>query len=90
MQSTYTLKRHAALVDRMANTLGVDLEQKIIEGQMQFDALGDMILACTGCANPHACEYWLDENRHETAEAAPEYCRNGGLFALLKDGKKVW
>jgi hypothetical protein len=89
MQSTLTLKRHAALVDRMANSLGVDLEQKIIEGQMQFDALGDMILACTGCAAPDRCDHWLEQNRHETAEAAPEYCRNGGLFALLKDGKKV-
>lgn len=89
MQSTLTLKRHAALVDRMANSLGVDLEQKIIEGQMQFDALGDMILACTGCANPDTCDHWLEQNRNVVVEAAPEYCRNGGLFALLKDGKKV-
>lgn len=89
MQSTLTLKRHAALVDRMATSLGVDLEQKIIEGQMPFEALGEMVLACTGCANPDTCEHWLDETRSETAEAAPDYCRNGGLFALLRDGKRV-
>jgi hypothetical protein len=85
MQSTSTLKRHAQLVDRMANTLGVDLEQKIMEGQMTFDALGDVVLACTGCANPETCEQWLARNK--AATATPDYCRNGDVFSLLKAGK---
>lgn len=89
MQSTLTLKRHAALVDRMANSLGVDLEQKIIEGKMPVEALGDMILACTGCANPETCVRWLEQDRPEQAEAAPDYCRNRDAFARLRAGKTV-
>lgn len=85
MQSTSTLKRHAQLVDRMANTLGVDLEQKIMEGQMTFDTLGDVVLACTGCANPEACDHWLARNK--AASATPDYCRNSDVFSLLKAGK---
>jgi hypothetical protein len=69
----------------MANTLGVDLEQKIMEGQMTFDALGDVVLACTGCANPETCEQWLARNK--AATATPDYCRNGDVFSLLKAGK---
>ncbi|PIV78551.1 MAG: hypothetical protein COW54_08845 [Rhodobacteraceae bacterium CG17_big_fil_post_rev_8_21_14_2_50_63_15] len=89
MQSTMTLKRHAELVDRMASSLGVDLEQKIMEAQMQFAALGDMVLACTGCANPEVCEHWLAQHRSEAAETAPDYCRNADIFARLKAGKRV-
>jgi hypothetical protein len=85
MQSTSTLKRHAQLVDRMANTLGVDLEQKIMEGQMTFEGLGDVVLACTGCANPDACEQWLA--RTTSAETTPDYCRNSDVFSLLMAGK---
>lgn len=87
MHSTLTLKRHAELVDRMANTLGVDLEQKIMEGQMTFDALGDMVLACTGCANPEACQHWLAKT--EAATAAPDYCRNSEVFAPLLTGNRA-
>jgi hypothetical protein len=87
MQSTSTLKRHAELVDQMANSLGVDLEQKIMEGQMTFDALGDAVLACTGCVNPEACSHWLVENKQ--AEATPDYCRNADMFTLLIAGKQV-
>ncbi|WP_297771454.1 DUF6455 family protein [uncultured Roseovarius sp.] len=69
----------------MANRLGVDLEQKIMEGHMTFDALDDVVLACTGCANPGECERWLGENK--SAEATPEYCRNSDVFARLKTGR---
>jgi hypothetical protein len=87
MQNTSILKRHADLVDQMANSLGIDLEQKMMEGQMTFDALGDAVLACTGCANPEACLHWLAENKH--AEATPNYCRNTDMFTLLIAGKQV-
>lgn len=85
MQSTLTLKRHAHLVDQMANTLGVDLEQKIMEGKMTFDALGDVVLACTGCANPEGCDHWLAQTR--SATATPDFCRNKDFFSLLMTGK---
>ncbi|MGX0879264.1 hypothetical protein ACSSV4_003973 [Roseovarius sp. MBR-154] len=85
MQSTTTLKRHADLVDRMANTQGIDLEERMMAGKIRPDDLSDAVLACTGCANPGACEHWLAE--HETATSTPDYCRNADLFGWLKLGK---
>jgi len=88
MQSTSTLKRHADLVDRMANTLGVDLEEKMMAGQMRPGVLSDAVLACTGCANPEACGHWLAA-QGAVVEQGPDYCRNGDLFTLLKAGKQA-
>lgn len=82
MQSTTTLKRHADLVDRMAGTQGVDLEERMMAGVMRPDEVSDAVLACTGCASVDACATWLD--RTETAGATPDYCRNADLFARLK------
>ena len=70
------LKRHAELVDRMATTLGVDLEEATMRGDMPMDDLSDMVLRCTGCSDPGACERWLDEKVVTGAEHAPGYCRN--------------
>jgi len=82
MQGTATLKRHADLVDRMAATQGVDLEERMMAGVMHPDEASDAVLACTGCASADACANWLDKT--ERAEAVPDYCRNAGLFARLK------
>ena len=85
MQSDRTLKRHADLVDRMSAAQGVDLEQKLMEGLLTPDDLSSAVLACTGCANPNECEHWLAS--HDEAAPAPDYCRNGDLFADLKAGR---
>ena len=82
MQSQETLKRHAALVDRMANALGVDLEEAVLRGDMPVDAVGDAVLRCTGCTNPQNCESWLPSS-DEKRNAAPGYCRNNELWATL-------
>lgn len=85
MQSARTLKRHADLVDRMAGTQGVDLEEKMMEGLLTPGNLADAVLACTGCANPGDCAHWLES--HQDGEPAPDYCRNVDLFADLKAGR---
>ena len=85
MQSVRTLARHADLVDRMATTQGVDLEEKMMAGLLSPCGLRDAVLACTGCAHPGACERWLDSARPGTP--APGYCRNVDLFADLKAGR---
>jgi len=82
MQSTATLKRHADLVDRMAGTQGVDLEERMMAGVMRPEEVSDAVLACTGCAAADACANWLD--RTERADTTPDYCRNADLFARLK------
>jgi hypothetical protein len=80
--------RHADLVDRMATTLGLDLDRKVLEGRLDPDTLEDAVLACTGCADVEGCERWL-ATREEQAEAAPSACRNAALFRVLKQGGHV-
>ncbi len=82
MQGPNTLKRHAHLVDQMATTLGIDLEEKTLRGELAFDEISEAVLACTGCANPGACEGWLEEHA-DGSETPPDYCRNADLFARL-------
>ncbi|MDR9392872.1 MAG: DUF6455 family protein [Roseovarius sp.] len=88
MPTTATLKRHAALVDRMAESLGLDLEEKMLEARLDVDDITDAVLACTGCSNPDGCERWLD-TRQGKASRPPEICRNYELFERLKAGKRA-
>ncbi len=88
MSSTTTLKRHADLVDRMANAVGVDLEEKAMQGQIDFDGISDAVLNCVGCTAVDACEHWLALTVSE-ADSAPALCRNNELFATLKAGKRA-
>ena len=82
MQSDTILKRHAALVDRMAGALGLDLEEIALRGDLSVDEIGDAVLACTGCSQPGACEHWLEAHEAGAAQQ-PGYCRNAELFARL-------
>lgn len=83
MQSQAKIKRHAALVDNMADALGVDLEEKMMEGLLAPDELADAVLRCTSCTSPEDCEHWL-ETRTATADETPDYCRNAQLFHELQ------
>jgi len=85
---TLNRKRHADLVDRMARTLGIDLEEKIMEGELSIETLSDAVLSCTGCSDPASCEHWV-ASQEEEVEEAPDLCRNRALFKLLKQGTKV-
>lgn len=77
------LKAHAALVDRMATKLGVDLEEKAIAGALRIDDLSEAVLRCTGCSNPEHCGRWLSETPE--ADDTPGYCRNRELLTRLRD-----
>ena len=88
MTTNPTIKRHAALVDRMAGARGVDLEQATMEGRLSMDRLTDAVLACTGCANPEECEAWLN-TQSGVAAATPGYCRNADLFDTLENGGRA-
>ena len=83
-----TLRRHADLVDRMATTLGLDLEELTMAGQLRFGTISDAVLNCTGCANTAGCERWL-AMQDCTASETPDMCRNADLFRMLKAGKSV-
>jgi len=78
MQNRDTLKRHAALVDRMATGLGIDLEEAALAGWLRFDEIADAVLRCTGCAGAGACAGFP-----VGAGTAPAYCENREMFARL-------
>lgn len=81
MHNPEQLRRHADLVDRMATTRGIDLEEQALRGHVSIDEISDAVLSCTNCNNPEHCSQWLDAN--DSAPATPEYCRNAELFAAL-------
>ncbi len=76
------LKAHAALVDQMAQTIGVDLEEAVLCGSARFDDLADAVLRCADCSDPTHCAGWLAETKNP--DAPPAYCRNTELFLALK------
>ncbi len=79
-----TLKKHARLVDLMASKLGIDLEERALRGDINFDEISDAVLACTGCSHPCTCERWLAAMPVPQNDT-PEYCRNRPLFKGLKN-----
>lgn len=81
MHNREQLKRHADLVDRMANVRGIDLEEQALRGNVSIDEITDAVLSCTNCTNPEHCQQWL--NGRDSAPATPEYCRNADLFSAL-------
>ena len=72
----------ATLMDRMVDTLGLDLDELTLRGVLDTDEIVRARQRCQGCRAPGACHLWLDA--HESAEAAPDFCRNAPLFTELK------
>lgn len=74
--------RHAGLVNKMAETLGVDLAEAVQRGELPPEELRRSVFNCMGCREADACEHWLEE--HQTgSDVTPGYCRNDGLFRVL-------
>jgi hypothetical protein len=81
MPSNTTRDRHEALMSRMARTLGADLADAELRGDLPPEMQHEMLSACMGCAEPGTCADWLA--RTAEAEAAPGYCRNRDILQAL-------
>ena len=79
-----TLKTHDRLMTRMAKTLGTDLDEAELRGDLPPEVRADMLQRCTGCSAPGACSHWLDA--HDHADATPDYCRNTDTLLALRAG----
>jgi len=88
MESPKILKRHAALLDEMAQTLGIDLEEAAIRGDLRIDDISEAVLRCTGCPDPRHCRHWLQDHT-EGATATPDYCSNAALFQQLRQTSEI-
>ncbi len=75
------IRRHASLVDRMATTRGIDLQDKALAGEVSFDDISEAVLKCTQCSNPANCSRWLDQRSRSAT--GPDYCQNSELFDAL-------
>lgn len=83
MISIAKLDRHVGLMTRMAEALGVDMGEAMVEGRLAPEAYRDAMLRCTHCESPEACALWLKGHPKNSAAAAPGYCRNRALLAEL-------
>lgn len=80
-----TINRHAALMNRMAETLGVDLTEAIAEGRLPAEAWREAVVSCTACSDPEGCQHWLAAHAEDEAiPVAPGYCRNRDLMQSLR------
>ena len=67
--------RHAGLMGRMADTLGVDLAAASLSGKLAPEEYRNAVIRCTGCTQPGACADWIAAHPNG-ARHAPDYCRN--------------
>lgn len=82
MLNSKQMKHHEQLVARMAETLGLDLDEEVMKAHLSEEDVQDAVLSCTGCTQPHECDHWLAAH-HDVGET-PDYCRNTALFHRLK------
>ncbi len=79
-----TKNRHAALLNRMAETVGVDLTQAIHAGHLHGEAWRDAVLRCCGCDVPDRCISRLASLDGAEVAYAPVYCHNAGMLDRLQ------
>lgn len=86
-----TLNRHAALMNRMAQVLGVDLTAALARRKLSSEEWREAVVRCTSCDDPAACLHWLSEQSAPedhpgaaSAEGAPDYCNNRVMMARLR------
>ncbi|OED48218.1 hypothetical protein AB838_12480 [Rhodobacteraceae bacterium (ex Bugula neritina AB1)] len=84
MTAEAKLKTHAELFDRMASTVGLDLEEEAVAGTLRFDEIPEAVLRCTRCGGVGACQKWMAEGPRPGADA-PDFCRNRDLLGYLNE-----
>lgn len=84
MVTSKRMEEHSQLMDQMADRLNADLDEAELRGDLTPDMRHAMVLSCTNCTSPEDCKKWLAT--HDSADAAPEFCRNGEKLKGLQDG----
>lgn len=67
--------QHTALMTRMADTLGQDLDTQMQMGELPPQEFRTMVFNCLACREAGECKQWLDA-QDGLADAPPPYCRN--------------
>lgn len=74
---------HSELLQKMSNTLGVDLGQAVLTDKLHNFPFEDMVYRCSKCDRVGDCEEWLAEHQSGASET-PDYCRNKHLIEGLR------
>jgi len=74
---------HAELVEKMAETLGVDLTEEMMAGRWTPEDMQSTVSRCLGCTDPSQCKGWLQDNA-AGADETPGYCRNKDLLEAMR------
>lgn len=90
MHGRKTLNRHAALMNRMAQALGVNLTEMMLQGKLGGEDWREAVVRCAGCPEPTECLHWLsahdeDNGRAKPEAEAPDYCTNRDMMARLRE-----
>lgn len=81
MPGKKTLEHHESLMTAMAAAMGLDLAEAELRGDLPPEMREDMVLSCTGCTSPGACQKWLSTTQQ--ADAPPAYCRNADALVAM-------
>lgn len=73
--------RRAALMGKMAETVGVDFAEQIVSNPYQVAKYRDAVMRCMGCTHDAECKGWMAD--HPQAGEAPDYCHNKDLLGQL-------
>jgi hypothetical protein len=66
--------RHARLVSKMADRVGLDLVEGMQRGEIDSEDIREIVHLCTGCIDPEACSKLLASDAK--IDNPPEFCRN--------------
>jgi hypothetical protein len=73
---------HNRLMGRMADRLGVDLGDALVDGRLGEPDLRRMMFSCLACREPGACRQFLDDKEADTV-VAPGFCNNREVMNRL-------
>lgn len=79
------LEKHAELVERMADTLRVDLAEELQTGRMTPEDMDETVLRCATCIDVGECQNFLAAHRDTGADTAPGFCRNKSQLEKMRE-----
>jgi len=83
------IDQSATLMHRMAETVGADFGDALLEGRLTGENLRGAVLRCARCDAADFCETWLDVNASRKDASgitpdAPDFCANRDLMDRLR------
>lgn len=75
------IARRADLVDRMAETVGINPATAVGAEEIAAQAWRNAVIRCAGCSHDSECQAFMDAaQKAGTHPETPDYCRNKTMF----------